>query len=64
MFVRAFLSKKQAEKINRSMLPKILPKVLILYGTKNDFCANKLLKSMQQTYSNFETFILDDSSEE
>lgn len=40
------------------------PKVLLLYCTCNDFIAECLFKSMQQNYANFETIILDDSSDE
>ncbi len=39
-------------------------KVIILYTTCNDFDAKALLACMKQNYSNFETFILDDSYEE
>lgn len=38
-------------------------KILLLYCTYNDFNANALFKSMQQDYKNFETIILDDSSD-
>lgn len=39
-------------------------KVLLLYCTANDFVPECLLESMQQDYHNFETIILDDSSDE
>ncbi len=37
-------------------------RVILLYCTRNDFNENALYKSMQQTYHNFEFFILDDST--
>ena len=39
-------------------------KVILAYCTCNDFDGNSLLKSMRQDYGNFETVILDDSSDE
>ena len=39
------------------------PKVILLYCTCNDFNADSLAKSMKQKYSNFETYILDDSKD-
>ena len=44
--------------------PKTTPKVLLLYCTCNDFNADALNECMQQDYENFETVILDDSSQE
>ena len=41
-----------------------MPKVLLLYCTCNDFNADALLHSMGQTYENFQTVILDDSTKE
>ncbi len=40
------------------------PKILLLYCTCNDFMPECLYTSMQQEYRNFETYILDDSSDE
>ncbi len=39
------------------------PKFLLLYCTCNDFNADALSECMRQTYDNFETIVLDDSSE-
>ncbi len=39
------------------------PKVLLLYTTCNDFIPGALAQSMQQTYSNCQTVILDDSQD-
>lgn len=39
------------------------PKVLLLYCTYNDFNADSLTQNIQQNYSNFETYILDDSTD-
>ena len=38
------------------------PKVILLYTTCNDFDEKSLKKCIKQKYSNFETFILDDSN--
>jgi cellulose synthase/poly-beta-1,6-N-acetylglucosamine synthase-like glycosyltransferase len=40
------------------------PRVLLLYCTYNDFNADSLESSMRQNYSNFETFVLDDSTKD
>lgn len=39
-------------------------KVLLIYTTRNDFDEFSLLCSMNQNYSNYEVFILDDSNDE
>ncbi|MHA8138273.1 hypothetical protein ACYATM_04385, partial [Lactobacillaceae bacterium Scapto_B20] len=38
------------------------PRVALIYTTYNDFIPSCLLKCMNQTYSNFQTYILDDST--
>lgn len=44
-------------------MPEKLPKVLVLYPTRNDFVPNVLLQSMKQEYKNYEFYILDDSDD-
>lgn len=39
------------------------PHVILVYCTRNDFNSDSLKACMQQTYSNFETVILDDSTD-
>ncbi len=40
-----------------------IPKVLLLYTTRNDFDENSLLCSMNQEYENYSVYILDDSDD-
>ena len=43
--------------------PKAAPLVALVYCTRNDFNADSLEASMRQVYPNFETVILDDSTD-
>jgi cellulose synthase/poly-beta-1,6-N-acetylglucosamine synthase-like glycosyltransferase len=42
---------------------KTAPRVVLVYCTRNDFNSDSLKASMRQAYSNFETVILDDSTD-
>lgn len=55
---------KRYEPILQQELPKEQPKFLLLYCTCNDFNGDALKECMEQEYDNFETVILDDSSQE
>lgn len=55
---------KRHEEIIDEKTSNCSAKVILAYCTCNDFDGNSLLKSMRQDYGNFETVILDDSSDE
>lgn len=62
-----FFRKKLLRRYNlviNTDVSNVSDKVLLLYCTCNDFDEKSLEVSMRQRYSNFETVILDDSSEE
>lgn len=65
-----YLKKKPILEKERSILEAELPeiyqnkKVYLLYCTCDDFIVDSLIQSMNQTYQNIETFILDDSKDE
>ncbi len=54
---------KRYKPILNGELPKKQPKFLLLYCTCNDFNGDALKECMGQEYDNFETVILDDSSQ-
>lgn len=60
---RVFALQKQGQMEFEKLLRTNPPKVLILYTTKNDFLPNCLSQSLKQDYVNYETYILDDSTD-
>ncbi len=63
LFAKRALFKKYRP-VLRADASHINNKVLLLYCTCNDFDEESLVRSMRQNYKNFETVILDDSSQE
>lgn len=61
IYLRKFMFKEFIEIVNKTKMPKILPKVLYVYTTHNDFMPSRLLQNMRQTYENFEVWISDGS---
>ncbi len=55
---------KRYEEIIETDVSNVNDKILFLYCTCNDFNGESLKKSMQQSYDNFKTIILDDSTDE
>ena len=50
--------------IHRTKIPKILPKVVYVYTTHDDFMPARLLQNMQQSYENIEYWISDGSGKD
>jgi len=65
-----YLKKNKIKKKENDLLQQELTdsfqnaKILLLYCTCDDFNSDSLLKSMEQNYHNFNTFILDDSKDD
>ena len=48
--------------INNTKIPKVLPKVVYVYTTHDDFMPARMLQNMQQSYKNMEYWISDGSA--
>jgi len=57
----SYFSKKNREKPRNISFPQ--SKVAVLYVTYNDFKEDAAMSCVKQDYSNFHTFILDDSDD-
>ncbi|WP_052663068.1 glycosyltransferase family 2 protein [Mycoplasmoides pirum] len=65
IYLKPKYKKNYFKQFNHSkLISKLEPKVLLLYTTCNDFDEQSLLQSINQNYSNFCTYILDDSDQE
>lgn len=63
VFIHKYFSKKpEKELVHLTIVDQ--PAVAILYTTCNDFLEESVLSCVEQSYSNFKVYILDDSSDE
>lgn len=63
IFLKKKINKEYQNVINHKVEKSKKPKFLLLYCTCNDFNKEALFTSMKQDYENYETIILDDSSD-